>query len=302
MSAGLLDRSVASLVPVLPRALVGRVARRYIAGETLEDALAVVARLGSEEGCEATLDVLGEHVHTKDDALRMTEAFRSALRAVAARGLRCGVSVKLSSLGLGVDERLCAENLKRVLEAARETGRFCRVDMEDSRTVDRTLDLVESARADGHRVGTVLQARLFRTPRDLERLIAHGIPVRLVKGIYLEPATIAHTGFAEIQKAFLLLMERALVAGLDLAIATHDDRLLDEARRLLEARGPNAGRTEFQVLLGVREDLRRALRREGRRVRVYVPYGPDWFAYSVRRLRENPHMATQITRAVFGLR
>lgn len=301
MSPGLLDRSVAGLVPVLPRALVDRVARRYIAGPTLEDALAVAARLREEEGCEGTLDVLGEHVRTKDDARDMAARFEVALRAIQALGLPCGVSVKLSSLGLGIDPRLCVDNLNRVLSAARETGRFCRIDMEDATTVDRTLDLVEAANVAGHRVGAVLQARLFRTPRDLERLIAAGIPVRLVKGIYLEPPSISHTAFREIQKAFLLLMERAIRARLDLAIATHDDRVLTEARRLLTGRGPSGAHTEFQVLLGVREDVRRGLRAEGWPVRVYMPFGRDWRAYSLRRLRENPRMATQIAKAMVGL-
>lgn len=302
MSPGLLDRSLAGLVPVLPRTLVDRVARRYIAGPTLDDAVATATRLRDEEGCKATLDVLGEHVRTKEDARDMVAAFELALRAIKARGLPCGVSVKLSSLGLGIDHRLCIDNLDRVLSVARETGCFCRIDMEDATTVDRTLDLVEAAKAAGHRVGAVLQARLFRTPRDLERLIAGGIPVRLVKGIYLEPPSISHTGFPEIQKAFLLLVERAIGAGIDLAIATHDDRLLAQARRLLAERGPSAAYTEFQVLLGVREDIRHGLRAEGRTVRVYVPYGRDWRAYSLRRLRENPRMATQITRALVGLR
>jgi proline dehydrogenase len=298
----LLDRSIAGLVPILPRALVGRVARRYIAGETLAEALAVVTRLGEEEGCQATLDVLGEHVHTSEDAREMAAAFEQALRSIQGRGSQCGVSVKLSSLGLGIDPALCAENLQRVLDAAREVGRFCRIDMEEATTVDRTLDLVEAARANGHRVGAVLQARLFRTPRDLERLIVGGIPVRLVKGIYLESPEIAHTGFREIQRAFLLLTERAIAAGLDLAIATHDDRLITEAARLLDQRDPSPAHTEFQMLLGVREDVRRGLRAEGRPVRVYVPFGREWRAYSLRRLRENPRLATQITKAMVGLR
>lgn len=301
MAPGLLDRSLAALVPVLPRALVDGVARRHIAGQTLDEALAIARELWDGEGCAGTLDVLGEHVRTRDDAREMAAAFERALRAIQQRDLPCGVSVKLSSLGLGIDPRLCADNLNRVLSAAREAGRFCRVDMEEAGTVDRTLDLVEAAGGAGHRVGAVLQARLFRTPRDLERLIAADIPVRLVKGIYLEPPAIAHTGFREIQKAFLLLLERAVGAGLDLAIATHDDRLLAEARRLLDERGASAARTEFQVLLGVRDDVRRGLRAEGRPVRVYVPYGRDWRAYALRRLRENPHMATQITRAMIGL-
>jgi proline dehydrogenase len=297
-----LDRSIAGLVPILPRALVGRVARRYIAGETLADALAVVARLSEEEGCQATLDVLGEHVRTGADAREMAAGFEQALRSIQGRGVECGVSVKLSSLGLGIDPLLCAENLRRVLDAAREAGRFCRIDMEEATTVDRTLDLVEAARANGHRVGAVLQARLFRTPRDLERLIAGGIPVRLVKGIYLESPEIAHTGFREIQRAYLLLTERAISAGLDLAIATHDDRLITEATELLDRRDPGPAHTEFQLLLGVREDVRRGLRAEGRPVRVYVPFGREWRAYSLRRLRENPRLATQITKAMVGLR
>lgn len=289
-------------MPVLPRGLVGRVAYRYIAGETLDEALRVVGRLDAEEGCEATLDVLGEHVRTKEDARGMASAFEAALAGLAEHGLPAGVSVKLSALGLGIDDRLLEENLERVLLAAARAGRFCRIDMEAASTVDRTLDVVEAARAAGYRVGTVLQARLFRTPRDLERLIRRGVPVRLVKGIYLEPASIAHTGHREIRRAYLLLLERALAAGLDLAIATHDDRILAEARRLLDARGPEerarARPVEFQMLLGVREDLRRGLRAEGRPVRIYVPFGRDWFAYSVRRLQENPRMATQIAGAV----
>lgn len=298
----LLDRSIGSLVPVLPRALVGRVARRYIAGQTQDEALTVVTRLGESEGCEATLDVLGEHVRTRDDAREMAAAFEQALQAIKGRGLRCGVSVKLSSLGLGIDPLLCADNLDRVLSAAADARRFCRIDMEEAATVDHTLDVVEAAKESGHRVGAVLQARLYRTPRDLERLISGGVPVRLVKGIYLEPPEIAHTGFREIQRAFILLMERAIGAGLDLAIATHDDRLVAEARRLLEERAPLPAHIEFQVLLGVREDLRHGLRAGGWPVRVYVPYGREWFAYSLRRLRENPRMATQITKAMVGLR
>ncbi|MDR3081205.1 MAG: proline dehydrogenase family protein [Streptomyces sp.] len=301
MSTGLLDRSLAGLVPVLPRPLVERVARRYIAGQTLDEALVVATRLRDEEGCEGTLDVLGEHVHPAEDAREMAAALELALDAIKERDLPCGVSVKLSSLGLGIDPGLLVDNLNRVLSAAQKIGRFCRIDMEDATTVDRTLDLVERARADGYDVGAVLQARLFRTPRDLERMIAAGIPVRLVKGIYLEAATIGHTGFREIQKAYLLLMERAIGAGLDLAIATHDDRLVAEAGRFLDERCPSGVRTEFQVLLGVRDDLRRGLRAQGRSVRVYVPYGRDWLAYSLRRLRENPHMATQITKAIVGL-
>ncbi|MGH7911786.1 MAG: proline dehydrogenase family protein [Candidatus Dormibacteraceae bacterium] len=298
----MVDRAIARLVPVLPRPLVGKVARRYIAGDTLADALQVATRLRQEEGCAATLDVLGEHVHTGDDARQMVSAFETALRSIAERDLRCGVSVKLSSLGLAIDPALGEANLERVLAAAGEAGRFCRIDMEDATTVDRTLDLVEAAQAQRHRVGTVLQARLFRTPRDLERLIRGRVPVRLVKGIYLESDTIAHTGRREIQKAYLLLMERAIGAGLDLAIATHDDRLLTEACRMIDAKDRAGGHIEFQMLLGVREDLRRALRAQGRPVRVYVPFGRDWFAYSSRRLQENPTMATQIAKAMLGLR
>lgn len=287
---------------MLPRPLVGRVARRYIAGADLVDALRTVAALADQEGCVATLDVLGEHLRTAADAHVMTEAYCQALEGIARRGLPCGVSVKLSSLGLALDRALCEANLELVLEAAEGAHRFVRIDMEEAPTVDATLQLVTIARARGRRVGTVLQARLRRTPEDLARLIEAQVPVRLVKGIYLEPAAIAYTGYREIQDAYLRLLEQAVRGGLETAIATHDDRLVREATALLATGLGEAGGYEFQCLLGVREDLRRRLRTEGHRVRVYVPYGKDWFAYSVRRLQENPRMATQVTKALFGVR
>ena len=296
------DRALAGLVPVLPRRLVGRVARRYIAGPQLADALETVRTLADTDGCVATLDVLGEHVHTAGDAQAMTDAYRAALGGIQEQGLPCGISVKLSSLGLGLGRGLCAANLDRVLETAASASRFVRIDMEEASTVQPTLDLVVSAHAQGRRVGAVLQARLRRTPEDLQRLIEARVSVRLVKGIYLEPARIAYTGFDEIQEAYLRLLEQALQGGLTVAVATHDDRLVREAVRLLRQHSGGGGDHELQLLLGVREDLRRGLRAEGWRVRVYVPYGRDWFAYSLRRLQENPRMATQIAKAMIGLR
>jgi proline dehydrogenase len=293
-----LDRAIARSVRVLPRRLVGRVASRYIAGEDLPSALATIERVG-HEGCVATLDVLGEHISSADEAGRMREAYEAALAGVAERALPSGISVKLTSLGLGLDRELCRANLERVLGTAARLDRFVRVDMEESIHTGATLDLVVDARRRGFRVGTVIQARLHRSRDDVARLVAEDVPVRLVKGIYLEPEAIACTGDQEIRQAFICRLEQLLRARGDVAIATHDDVLVERALALLRDAGLPAGRSEFQMLLGVRPELRRRLVAAGNRVRVYVPFGRDWFAYSMRRLQENPRMATLVARAMF---
>jgi proline dehydrogenase len=292
-----LDAAIARSVRVLPRGIVSRVAGRYIAGEGLESALDVMAGLVAE-GCVGTVDVLGEHIDTAAGAEGMRGAYEAALRGLACRGLPSGVSVKLTSLGLTFDRDACASLLDRVLAAAASLDRFVRVDMEESAHTDATLDMVLDARRRGRRVGTVIQARLRRSPADVDRLVAAGVPVRLVKGIYPEPECVAFTAQGEIRRAYLELLERLVEGPADVAIGTHDDVLIDGALEIVARAGLPRDRYEFQMLLGVRPDLRRRLLAEGHRVRVYVPYGKDWFAYSVRRLQENPRMATMIARAI----
>lgn len=291
----MLDKAIARSVRILPRPLVARVARRYIAGEDLGSAVAAIQELAGE-GCAATMDVVGEHITSVEAAAQMREAYKDALRAIAGNSLPSGVSVKLTSLGLRTDYDLCRRNLHEVLATGSQVGRFVRVDMEESVYTDATLDLVVEAHRQGRRVGAVIQARLRRSPEDVARLAAEGVPIRLVKGIYLEPPDMAITGFEQIRGAFLRLLEQLLEARVDLAIATHDDMLVARSLDLLGASTHQS--YEFQMLLGVRPELRRRLVAAGHRVRVYVPFGKDWFAYSVRRLRENPRMAMLIARAL----
>jgi proline dehydrogenase len=253
----------------------------------------------AEEGCTGTLDILGEKVASEAAAQRTREAYQEALQAVAERRLRSGISVKLTALGRGLDDDLCRRNLSQILATAAELGRFVRVDMEESSQVPATLDLVLEAHRQGRRIGAVLQARLHRSPQDAARLAAEGVPIRLVKGIYLEPASIAHTSFGDIQAAFLRLLEQLVASRSHIAIATHDHVLLRRAIELVRQAGLSPSRYEFQMLLGVRPELRRQLVEAGHPVRVYVPFGPDWFPYSVRRLQENPRMARDIAQTLF---
>jgi proline dehydrogenase len=292
-----LDAAIARSVRVLPRGVVSRVAGRYIAGERLGAAIDVMARL-VDEGCAGTLDVLGEHIHTPDAARAMCAAYDAALHELAARGLPSGVSVKLTSLGLSFDPALASTLLDKVLATAAPLRRFVRIDMEESAHTDATLALVLGAKQRGYRVGAVIQARLHRSPADVARLVEAKVPVRLVKGIYLEPARIAHTSQEDIRRALLDLLAQLVRGEADIALGTHDDELIDRSLALLRDADVPRERYEFQMLLGVRPELRRRLVAAGHRVRVYVPFGEDWFAYSVRRLQENPRMATLIAKAI----
>ncbi|HEX9244613.1 MAG TPA: proline dehydrogenase family protein [bacterium] len=267
--------------PVLRRA-----ALRFVAGERLEDAVAVIRRL-NQAGLLATLDVLGEHTATRDGAAAGAESYLVILDELRRSGVDSNLSLKLSQLGLDVDEALCEALLRRVL--ARAGTMFVRVDMESSQYTDRTLRLVEALWAGGLRnVGVVIQSYLRRSEADVERMIALGIRVRLVKGAYAEPPSVAFPRKQDVDLSFERLAERLLRRGTYPAIATHDERLIDAAKRAAAAGGIAPDRFEFQMLYGIRRDLQARLRREGYRVRVYVPFGEEWYPYFMRRLAERP--------------
>jgi len=262
--------------------------RRFIAGETLEDALGVVADL-NRRGLLASLDLLGESTTTADDARRAAAAYGAVLDAVHRRGLRAGISVKLSQLGLDLSVDLAEDLLRGIASAARERHRFVRVDMEDSARLPATLDVFERVWDDGfHNTGIALQAYLYRTPQDVERYLARGVSIRLCKGAYAEPAAIAFPRKADVDRQFARLIERLLAEGTNPAIATHDERLIVQAKTFARAHAIPPDRFEFQFLHGIRRDLQEALAREGFRVRVYVPFGPQWYPYFMRRLAERP--------------
>ena len=287
----LFDRAIARMLPAVPRPVVRRLSGRYIAGEDLAEACAVVRRL-NEGGKKATLDVLGEESESREEALAIRAEYEQALERFEAEGLDANVSVKLTGLGLKLDPALCGESVRALVRASAETGRFLRIDMEDSTTTTATLDLYRELRAEGlENVGIVLQAMLRRTMDDVQALVPLRPNVRVCKGIYLEPAEVAYQGYDTVRFSFAEAVAALFDGGAKVAIASHDDWVVSEALALIEERGLGFDRYEFQLLLGVREELADELVREGHTVRIYVPYGRQWYEYSLRRLQENPRIA-----------
>jgi proline dehydrogenase len=290
----LLDRAIVRLLPAVPRPVVQRLSARYIAGPVLDDAMRVVRRLHAK-GKLATIDVLGEEIVNAGEARAIAGQYHDVLARLDEEGLGGGVSVKLTGLGLELDPGLCRENLEAVVADAAARGRFVRIDMEDSSTTDRTLQLFRELRADGHaNVGVVLQAYLRRTLADVEGLE----DVRLCKGIYVEPASIAYRDDDAVRANYVRCLEALVAQGSKVAIATHDEYLIREALRIVHALPRE--QYEFQMLLGVRPERADQLVAEGHRLRVYVPFGTKWYEYSIRRLQENPKIAGYVAADTVG--
>jgi proline dehydrogenase len=288
------------MLPAVPKPLVHKLAQRYIAGPTLEDALRVVRGANAQQKL-ATIDVLGEEVVRADEARAIAGAYRDVFETIERQRLDSNVSVKLTGLGLKLDYDLCRENLESVVREAARRNNFVRIDMEDSSTTDDTLRLYRELREAGHdNLGVVLQAYLRRTLNDI-RLLADLQPsVRLCKGIYVEPPELAYPGYEEVRTNFLSALEALLDAGCYVGIATHDEWLVSEGRRVVARRGLDREEYEFQMLLGVAEPLGDRLVRDGHRLRIYVPFGEHWYAYSLRRLQENPKIAGYIAADTLG--
>lgn len=295
----LLDKALVRMLPVVPRPVVQLFSSRYIAGSTLADAVRVVRALNAG-GKLATIDVLGEEITREDEARAIAQAYRDVFDAIERRGLDATVSVKLTALGLDLSFELCRENLVSILELARTNGNFVRIDMEDSSTTSETLRLYRELREHGfENVGVVLQAYLRRTLDDI-RSLADLVPnVRLCKGIYVEPPSIAYTDYEAVRANFVQALQALTeIDGSHIGIATHDEWLIQHALRDVVSR--TNGSYEFQMLLGVRERRATELVGSGHPLRVYVPFGEHWYQYSLRRLQENPAMAGTIARATVG--
>jgi proline dehydrogenase len=312
----LLDSAIVRLLPAVPKPIVQRFSARYIAGSTLAEAVAVVRDLNAG-GKMATVDVLGEEITREEETRAIAQAYRDVFAAIdeapvfppgvggfaggASSGLDSNVSVKLTALGLGLSYELCRENLLDVVRQAAEDHSFVRIDMEDSSTTDDTLRLYRELREAGHEnVGVVLQAHLRRTFDDLRALADLKPNVRICKGIYIEPSSIAFTDADAIRANFVRSLDALLDIGAYVGIATHDEWLIGESLARVSQHGLGCEEYELQMLLGVREARRDELVAEGHRLRVYVPYGEHWYGYSVRRLQENPQMAGTIARATAG--
>jgi proline dehydrogenase len=263
-------------------------ARRFIAGETIDEAIAV-ARSIEATGLTQTLDYLGESVASINEADRATRTYLSILQHIAADGIGRNVSLKLTQLGLTIDRATCVDNLRRILDAAAPHQFFVRIDMEDSPFTQVTLDIFETIWQQGYRnAGIVLQSYLPRSLADARRMNQLGARVRLVKGAYKEPKSVAYQSKTDVDDAFIEIMKALLGEGTYPAIATHDPALLAATREFAATRNIDPGRFEFQMLFGIRRDLQMSLSREGFGMRVYVPFGREWFPYFMRRLGERP--------------
>ena len=293
-------RSLGRLATRLP--IARDMVRRFVAGETLDDALGALERL-RDRGFATTVDILGESVTSIDAARAAAAGYIEALDALAERGLDRNVSLKLSQMGLNVDEAVCRENVGRIVARAVELGAFVRIDMEDHATVDRTLATWRTVRPSPDVRGTadcgvVIQSALRRSPADVERLVAKGARVRLCKGAYQEPASVAHQDRADVDGAYAALMGDLLRRGTFPAFATHDPALIAEAIEVARAEGIARDRFEFQMLYGIRRDLQERLLDAGYGVRVYVPFGREWYPYFMRRLAERPANVAFLLRTV----
>jgi proline dehydrogenase len=295
----ILNKLVVNVLPLIPKPVVGHVAKRYIAGTTLSDGIRVVKDLNGK-GMMATMDLLGEDVTDASEANRVKNSISPILQAIKENGLNSNMSIKPTQLGLKIDKELCFRNVKDIISEASRLGNFVRIDMEDATTTDDTIELYRRLRKEGFtNMGVVIQAYMRRSESDVAALVKEGVNFRLCKGIYNESPSIAYKGRQEIRDNYLRLLQIILEGGSYVGIATHDDFLLDGAVSMVQKLGLKQGKYEFQMLLGVRERRRDQIVKDGHRLRVYVPYGEQWYAYSTRRLKENPLMAWYITKAIF---
>jgi proline dehydrogenase len=294
----LLDKALVRMLPAVPKPVVQRFSSRYIAGPSIDDAVTTV-RARNGEGKMATIDVLGEEITQESEARAIAQAYCDVFRVIEREHLDSNVSVKLTGLGLDLSFELCRENLERVVTEAARFGNFVRIDMEDSSTTSETLALYRELRGAGRdNVGVVLQAYLRRTLDDVAALVDLKPNVRLCKGIYVEPPSIAFTDYDAVRANYMRALDALLAAGAYVGVATHDEWLIGQALKRVASLDVRA--YEFQMLLGVREQRASELVSAGHRLRVYVPYGEHWYEYSLRRLQENPAMAGTIARATVG--
>ncbi len=295
-----LNRIIVASLPAVPKLIVRQFASRYIAGEEIQDAVRVVRELNNE-GILATLDVLGEDIHQRQEAIASRDKIVEVLQAITKERLQSNVSIKLTQLGLKLDRDFCLEATRHIAGTAKGLNNFIRIDMEDSSCTDDTIWIYGELRKEFKNVGIVLQGYLRRTMSDAVAMMKGGLGnFRLCKGIYIEPEEIAFKSRHDINRNYTDVLEHMLRANAYVGIATHDDALIGEAYRLIKELKLRTDQYEFQMLLGVRPELRSRILRDGHRLRIYVPFGRQWYQYSIRRFKENPQIAGYVLKALFS--
>lgn len=296
-----LNNVIVQFVKLLPKSIVHIFAKKYVAGSTLADGVRVTKELNAK-GILATMDVLGESIKSKAEAAETKEQYFELLDTIEKHKLNSNISVKPTALGLAIDKDYCKDLITEIIEKAKELNNFVRIDMEDSPFTQITIDMFKELRTKYDNVGIVLQAYLRRTYDDVVDLNKIGTNYRLCKGIYIEPEEIAFKGRQEVRDNFLKALEKMFDDGNYVGIATHDEYLIKESYRMIEEKKIPKDKYEFQMLYGVTEHLRDKINADGHKIRIYVPYGEQWYAYSMRRLQENPQVAWYITKSIFSFK
>ena len=295
------NKIIVAIVRLMPKAIVGIFSRKYIAGETLEEAIKQVKDLNAK-GIFATIDVLGESIKNKREAMDAKEKCFEVIETIKKNNLMANLSMKPTQMGLNLDEKFAYEQIEQIVAKSKEINNFVRLDMEDSPYTDKTFDLLKRLRVKYDNVGVVVQAKLKRTYDDVIELNKLSTNYRLCKGIYIEPVNISYRDKQMIRDNYIKILESIFMNGSYVGIATHDEYLINEAYKMIKKLNIPKDKFEFQMLLGVREDLRDKINSDGYKIRIYVPFGKDWYAYSVRRLQENPQIAGHIFRDIFTIR
>jgi len=294
----ILNKVLVPTIQVMPKGVVKMFANKYIAGDKLIDAVNTVRNLNQKK-LMATVDVLGESISEKSEAIRSKDENIAALDAIYKNKLECNLSIKLTMLGLNIDYGFCKSMVNEILEKAKSINTFVRIDMEDSSVTESTIKIFEEAKNKFGNVGIVIQAYLRRSEKDILRLTGIGANFRICKGIYIEPESIAFKDGDEIRQNYLKLLRLALEKKSYCGIATHDEYLIKESVKIVKEMDLRKDEYEFQMLLGVREDLREGAVIKGHRMRIYVPFGQRWYEYSIRRFKENPNLAGQVLKSIF---
>lgn len=300
----MLNKIIANMLPHMPKKMIWVFSKRYIAGETMDEGL-LASKLLNDQNIEVTIDLLGEFIQTLDEAKENRDHYFRIIEQFTKEGVKGNFSIKPTMFGMLIDRETCFRYIREIVALAAQKNSFVRIDMEDSQCVDMELEIYRKLQPEfPQNVGLVLQAYLRRTMNDLEKLNdlnteENPLNFRLCKGIYIEPETIAYTGYQEIRDSYLRILETMFKNNMYVGIATHDKYLIDHAFALIEKYGVSANRHEFQMLYGVTPELRQSVVDSGHRMRVYVPFGKHWFNYSTRRLKENPKIANHIIKALF---
>ncbi|GAB1348538.1 proline dehydrogenase PutB [Ignavibacteriales bacterium] len=294
----LINKIIVSVVKLLPKSVVFFFAKRYIAGERLQDAVNLVKEL-NKKGIFATMDVLGESITTKEEVILAKTECLAVLNTIKQNELQSNLSIKPTQLGLNIDLDFAYNQIREIVVKAKEYGNFVRIDMEDSSCTDKTITVFKRLREEFDNVGIVLQSYLKRTHADVVDLNKINTNYRLCKGIYIEPAEIAFKDRQSVRDSYVRCLEQMMKDKVYVGIATHDDYLVNAALKLKKDLDVADNLMEFQMLLGVKEDLRDKIVKEGHKVRIYVPFGKDWYKYSIRRLKENPNVAGQMFANLF---